>query len=335
MKGRLEHQRIYESKLKAKLETMPSYMTDFYYSLQKKEYLTVGSYIRYVSNFLMFVGDGKQLDLEKVKTINSTWINRYMDSIRYKNGTDRTVENSGAYRATTWSAINSFFEFLIRSGEIKDNPCAMTDRPDSKDEVKKVYMNPEEIQTYVETVLDGAGSSRARARQREWRLRDLLMVLLFVETGMRAAALSEINVDDLDIEKRELTVIDKRRKTFVHKISEATIKIYCQWLDKRSELLGDVDCEALFISNQRVRMSTRSIANLVEKYAENVGKHITPHKFRSSYATNLYNATGDIYKVQRCMGHESPNTTQRYVQADDSYRDEATAIMSSMISLNI
>lgn len=335
MKGRLEHQRAYEFKLKAKLKTMPSYMTDFYYSLQKKEYLTAGSYIQYVNNFLMFVGDGNKLDLEEVKTINSTWINRYMDSIRYRSGSERSIENTGSYRATVWSSINSFFDFLIKSGEIKENPCAMTDRPDSKDEVKKVYMNPNEIQTYVETVLDGAGSSRARARQREWRLRDLLMVLLFVETGMRASALSQINVDDLDIEKQELTVIDKRRKTFVHKISDATVKVYLQWLDKRSELLDDVDCEALFISNQRARMSVRSIANLVEKYAENVDKHITPHKFRSSYATNLYNATGDIYKVQRCMGHESINTTQRYVDTDDSYRDEATAIMSSMISLNI
>ena len=54
---------------------------------------------------------------------------------------------------------------------------------------------------------------------------------------------------------------------------------------------------------------------------------MTAHKFRRSYATNLYQATGDIYLVKECMGHSSINTTQIYVQSDNKSRDKALQIM--------
>lgn len=70
---------------------------------------------------------------------------------------------------------------------------------------------------------------------------------------------------------------------------------------------------ALFLSSQRRRITVRSIELLVKKYASTVtGKHITPHKLRSTYGTNLYKETGDIYLVADVLGHSDVNTTRKH-----------------------
>ena len=88
--------------------------------------------------------------------------------------------------------------------------------------------------------------------------------------------------------------------------------------------------KALFLSLQNKRISVRAVENLVKKYAKIVTppKHITPHKLRSTFGTNLYRETGDIYQVADCLGHKDVNTTRRHYAAvsEDNRRRSARAI---------
>ena len=61
------------------------------------------------------------------------------------------------------------------------------------------------------------------------------------------------------------------------------------------------------------------------------GKHITPHKLRASFATNLYNQTGDIRLVQEAMNHAKIATTELYIQSDGRNRKKAADIMSQLL----
>jgi len=86
---------------------------------------------------------------------------------------------------------------------------------------------------------------------------------------------------------------------------------------------------ALFYSTQRRRITVRAIQNLVSKYTSHVTtKHITPHKFRSTYGTTLYKETGDIYLVADVLGHKDVNTTRKHyaAQDDEHRRKAATAV---------
>ena len=71
---------------------------------------------------------------------------------------------------------------------------------------------------------------------------------------------------------------------------------------------------ALFLSLQNRRITVRAVENLVKKYASRVTtlKKITPHKLRSTYGTNLYQETGDIYLVADVLGHKDVNTTRKH-----------------------
>ena len=99
------------------------------------------------------------------------------------------------------------------------------------------------------------------------------------------------------------------------------------YLEERHEIEAFPGHEqALFLSLQRKRLSVRSVENLVKKYAQLVAplKKITPHKLRSTYGTNLYRETGDIYLVADVLGHADVNTTKKhYAALEDERRRSA------------
>ena len=99
------------------------------------------------------------------------------------------------------------------------------------------------------------------------------------------------------------------------------------YLEERDRIIPEQGHEdALFLSLQRRRMAVRSVENLVKKYARTVAplKPITPHKLRSTYGTNLYRETGDIYLVADVLGHSDVNTTKRhYAALEDERRRSA------------
>ena len=85
----------------------------------------------------------------------------------------------------------------------------------------------------------------------------------------------------------------------------------------------------MFYSSQRRRITVRAVQNLVSKYTSYITKkHITPHKFRSTYGTTLYKETGDIYLVADVLGHKDVNTTRKHyaAQDDENRRKAARAV---------
>ena len=85
-----------------------------------------------------------------------------------------------------------------------------------------------------------------------------------------------------------------------------------------------------FYHFKKKRISVRAVEKLVKKYAQTVTtvKHITPHKLRSTYGTNLYRETGDIYLVADILGHNDVNTTKKHYAAleDDRRRSARNAV---------
>ena len=94
-------------------------------------------------------------------------------------------------------------------------------------------------------------------------------------------------------------------------------------MDERKTMQAQTGHEnALFLSLQMKRMSVKSVELLVKKYAKIVTplKKITPHKLRSTYGTNLYRETGDIYLVADVLGHSDVNTTKKHYAALEEER---------------
>ena len=87
------------------------------------------------------------------------------------------------------------------------------------------------------------------------------------------------------------------------------------WLEDRTRILSGIEEDALFISNQKRRMSCQTISNITQKYGKGVKDiRLTPHKLRATFGTQVQAMTGDIYLTKEAMGHSNIHTTELYIR---------------------
>ena len=148
---------------------------------------------------------------------------------------------------------------------------------------------------------------------------------LFLGTGIRVSECVGINIQDVNLEDNAFLVTRKGGNQVVLYFPPEVAEALAEYMAEREEieaLPGHED--ALFLSLQKRRITQRAVQNLVKKYAAVAAPlkpRISPHKLRSTFATNLYNKTGDIYLVADVLGHSSVDTTRKhYADMTDARR---------------
>lgn len=328
MNGRKEQELIKENKIDKMLIGKPQILQAYSYSFISKEVTTKKAYIGYVITFLDFLKDKIKLDIDDIDTykqIRPSHINKFMEYIKYTNG----KENGASIRATKLYAISNFFEFLIDDGYIDINPCQRIKPP--KDHIEKdvVAMNVDEVKLLQDNIKNGVGSHRSRIRNKKWINRDLAIVMLGCSTGLRVSAIVQININDINFDQHKIRVVEKGgigKYIYIGKQVENQLLL---WIEDRKDMVDD-QCSALFISNQKKRMTTETVRQLIKRNTYNINKNITPHKMRATCATCLYEKTGDIYLVQQQLGHSNIKNTKRYAKVSEQKRKEAADILDSL-----
>lgn len=323
MSGRLEKEIKAQEKMEIRLSQLPTVFTDFYYFMSNKSYLTCANYIEHVVDFMNFI-TSNQPNNEFYINITPIDINRYMASIKTyktKTGIKRTSDSALAAR---WSSLNSFYKFLCLMGLVKENIVAKTERPRIKDEKKKPALDKKEIK--------GITSHIEMNPYHKNRNRDRLIFSLGVTVGLRVSAISQLDVDDIDLEHNTLQVIEKGDKYRVVEFGDNLKEQFKVYLEEREKYYGKLPTNALFISQKKQRISNNTIRELLAKYADGVtDKHVSAHTLRRTSANLLYNKTGDIYLVGNHLGHADISTTKRYISVDEERQKNKVAFMDSVI----
>ena len=145
MTGREEHQIQTEEKLQQYIKAYPVYVSEFYYSLASRSYITKRNYIYAVTSYLRFCKENKY-DIESPNTaFTMAHTMRYIDTLRYTKQGGKTRSTSKAYINLAWSSLNKFFKFMIGAGYLVKNPCDNIDRAKGKDKVQHIYMSASDI----------------------------------------------------------------------------------------------------------------------------------------------------------------------------------------------
>ena len=324
MSGRIEHENKLREKIEEKLNELPTIFTAFYSYMEadQKSYATIKHYIEYVSDFMdAMAKDGDQNEFYKQVTV--TDIREYIISLRRRFENGKEVKNSDSIQATRWSAVNTFFNFLMLDDYIDVNPMSKTKRPKNKKEKPVVYLDEVEINSILNKIRDES--------KPQFVNRDLAIVALGVGTGMRVGALTQINIEDIDFKNNTIHVIEKGNKERYLSFGTNTRNILSAWILDRSTYFGDVETNALFISQWRQRLTVEGVRKFMKKYADGInGKHITPHKMRSSAATNMAKSGVDIQTIANILGHQSVTTTQRYAAVLEENKQRATDALDNM-----
>lgn len=326
MQGRKENEQKKYKKIDMMLQSSPSYMKNYLYSLRDKSYTTKERYVYYVLDFIEYLNKNFNIITDYADyfvDVKPSMIDAYFIE----------MDAEGSSKACRFYGIKSFFNFLARDGYIENNPCNKLDSPKDKKEHKITSLTKDEIEIIQKNILNGCGSDFANDRRKEWKNRDYAIIMLGLSLGLRVTSISEINIQDIDFNKRTLQVVEKGNKTRSIKFSSSLKQVLQEWFEDRDVLvsMNEINTDALFISSKFGRLTSRAIYDIVKKYTNNIDKHITPHKLRSTCATLVYNKTGDIYLTAHKLGHNNISTTKRYVTIDEEREEVAAQAMDDIL----
>ena len=174
-------------------------------------------------------------------------------------------------------------------------------------------------------------SKRQQSYNKLTKTRDIAILTLLLGTGIRVSECVGLNIEDIDFDTNGFKITRKGGAQTVLYFSEEVATSLQNYLKERlSNEFVSPEEHALFLSIQNKRIGVRAVEQLVKKYSQDCIplKHITPHKLRSTYGTNLYRETGDIYIVADVLGHRDVNTTKKHYAAisEDSRRKVANVV---------
>ena len=221
--------------------------------------------------------------------------------------------------------VRSFYDYLFKNQRITSNVTELVPLPKIH-EKPIIRLNKEEMTRMLEQAQSG---DQLTAHQQKFQKitakRDFAILSLFLGTGIRVSECVGMNIGDVDLENNAFIVTRKGGNQVVLYFPPEVAEALADYLEERNAaetVPGHED--ALFLSLQRRRITQRAVQNLVKKYAAVAAplkSRISPHKLRSTYATNLYNETGDIYLVADVLGHTSVDTTRKhYADMTDARR---------------
>jgi integrase/recombinase XerC len=190
-------------------------------------------------------------------------------------------------------------------------------------------LSAEDLNAFLDGIAEGApgGSGRRRnatAQSEASRLmirRDRAILELLYASGLRVSELTGLNLVDMDRKERMLRVRGKGNKERIVPYGGKAEKALEAYEPVRDEILrksgGRGDRQAVFLNHFGTRLTQRSVARLVKKYARlaNVNWDLHPHSLRHAFATHLLADGADLRAIQELLGHSSLSTTQRYTHA--------------------
>lgn len=342
-----ERERDVNMRLREIRDTLPEFCDEFFVGVEPQT--TVLTRLGYAYDLRIFFDylvkrvrafkgmSADEITLSDLEKVTVTHLENYMEYLSLYEFDGKEFTNGDRGKARKISTVRSFFKYFFNKDKLSSNVAAKVSLPKQR-EKEIVRLERHEIEKILNAAEEGEGMS---AHQRKillnTRARDVAILSLLLGTGIRVSECVGLNVKDIDFESNAFTVTRKggsRAILYFNDDVKEALQYYVEGERKallsRTEKLVIGDEDALFLSLQVKRICVRAVEKLVKKYAEVAAplKRISPHKLRSTYGTELYRATGDIYMVADVLGHRDVNTTKKHYAAieQDHRRIAAKAV---------
>jgi len=270
---------------------------------------TMRAYLRDLDQFCAFVALGArafdeaeegeerpQASLEILRGAKKTDVRSFLAHVQTHGAVARTS-------ARKLASIRAAYKFFVRVGALSEDPAGAVKSPKLSRELPDVLTIPE-----VTALL------AAPDRAEPLGLRDLALLEVLYASGIRAAELAGLKLEDVDLDRGMMRVLGKRRKERLAPLGSYAIRALNDYLAVRGGL-GAPRHTTIFVNARGGPLTTRSVQRVVERYVQQVlpaRREVSPHTLRHTFATHLLNAGADLRVVQELLGHESLSSTQIY-----------------------
>ncbi len=247
---------------------------------------------------------GKYLDSNKLNysRMEEEDIKKYLEYMQSEGKKPSTISRNLA-------SIRSFYQFLIRSKKVKQDPTTHIQSPKIEKRTPSVLTSQE-----VELLLEQPKDVDLKGT------RDKAMLEFAYATGMRVTEIISLNVSDVKL--NDAYVIchsgSKQRNIPLGTMCLKALKEYIE--EARPVLIHDEEEKALFVNVNGQRLTRQGFWKIVKYYKEqaHITKDITPHVLRHSFATHLLQNGAELKDIQVMLGHSDISSTQVYMQFQDN-----------------
>ena len=202
------------------------------------------------------------------------------------------------------SSFRRFFRFLLREGQIKDDPTAQIAMPKIGRSLPKSLTEEEVIALLgAPAVSDPLGH------------RDRTMLEVLYATGLRVSELVNLKYQQVNLNQGVIRVVGKGNRERLIPLGEESVRWLAEFVrGPRVEILLERQTEYLFPTRRGDRMTRQAFWHIIKRYAKKsaIQKELSPHTLRHAFATHLLNHGADLRVVQMLLGHSDLSTTQIY-----------------------
>lgn len=311
-------------KMSKYLEKLPDYCYDFFIgienntsSLTRYNYaMDLFVFFNYLAKYVLKKDEDK-ITLDDIDNLKTRNIEQYLSYLSYYELDGKYYKNDERGKARKLASLRSFFKYLFNHDMIKANIASKIETPKLHNK-EIIRLEKDEVNRLMNSIENPIEFTK---RQQEYNKntfeRDNAIITLFLGTGIRISELVGLNLESFDFLQNAFIVTRKGGNQTMLYFSNEVAMALKTWLEKRATLQLPKEENAMFISLQNKRISIRAVENLVKKFAQIASplKKISPHKLRSTFGTNLYKETKDIYIVADVLGHKDVNTTKKHYAA--------------------
>ncbi len=267
---------------------------------------SISAYLNDVGKLFEFLGE-KEQKIQPAK-ISYEEIQAFIHSLKEINIGSRS-------QARIISGLKSFFKYLLIENIRDDDPTEALDSPKIGQKIPDV-LSIEEIEMMIAAIdLSKVEGHRNKA-----------IIETLYACGMRVSELTSLQISNLFLDVGFVKVIGKGDKERIVPINESAslyIKIYLEEY-RSQQVIKDGHEDTVFLNRRGSGLSRVSVFTIVKALAQKAGikKKVSPHTFRHSFATHLYEGGADLRAIQDMLGHESITTTEIYSKVNQQYLRE-------------
>jgi len=251
---------------------------------------TIKSYATDLKQFTSFLSSEFQIIYE-INEISFQIIRTWIASLLEKGINPRSVNRK-------ISTLKTFFKFLIREGELIENPMIKVVAPKSKKRLP-IFIEEDQIKSLLNEVQFESGFIGQRNK---------LIIELFYVTGIRLSELINIKISDVDFSNQSIKVLGKRKKERIIPLSSSMINSLDNFIKNNHKN------HFLFTNLDGVKLYTKLVYRVVNKYIAKISSvnKKSPHILRHTFATHMLNNGADINAIKELLGHANLSATQVY-----------------------
>ena len=269
--------------------------TDYLELERNYSQLTVKAYTNDINSFQSFLA--KEFADTKLSEVNYAQIRNWIVQL-----VEAKISNRSINRKV--SALNSYYKFLLKIGDIEVNPLVKHKALKTSKKIQVPFSEAEIIVALDELSYEDSYKG----------IRDRLIIELFYSTGIRRIELVNLKLLDIDFGNKTLKVLGKRNKERYVPLLYSVIQTLELYIEKRKQLKEIKNKQALFLTNKGVKIYETLVYRIINEYFSLASNKVkkSPHILRHSFATHLLNQGADLNAVKELLGHSSLAATQVY-----------------------